>query len=45
MAGHYKNEIKCAECNKGYDTRDHEKVALGAPKACAVYGGLGYAIY
>ena len=45
MAGHCKNETKCAECNKGHDTRDHEKVAPGAPKACAACGGLGHAAY
>ena len=45
MAGHCKNEIKYAEYNKGYDTRDHEKVAPKAPKVYTVYGGLGYVVY
>ena len=45
MAVHCKNETKCAECNKGHDTRDHERVAPGAPKACAACGGRGHAAY
>ena len=45
MAGHYKNETKCAKYNKGYDIRDHEKITPDALKAYAICGGLGHAIY
>ena len=45
MAGHYKNEIKYAEYNKGYDIRDYEKMIPGVSKICAVCGGLDYVVY
>ena len=45
MAGYYKNEIKYAEYNKGYDIRDYEKVVLEALKVCTIYGDLNYVIY
>ena len=45
MIGYYKNEIKCAEYNKGHDIRDYEKMISGALKACAACGGLSYVVY
>ena len=45
MAGHCKNETKYAEYNKGYNTRDYEKVVLEVSKVYTVYGGLGYIVY
>ena len=45
MAGHYKNETKCAEYNKGHDIKDYKKMTPGALKACATCGDLDYVIY
>ena len=45
MAGHYKNEIKYVEYNKGYDTRDYEKMTPEAPKVYTVYRDLDYVVY
>ena len=45
MAAHCKNETRCAECNQRYDTREYNKVAPGAHRACAACGGRGHAAY
>lgn len=39
------NGVKCAECNQGHDSREHEKIAPTAPKECASCGQKGHTAY